>query len=333
MRLCILGASGLVGRNMLALLEDCSWLKDDPVLLTSTRSAGTELPFRGQVLSCREVGPESFSGMDVALFSAGGGTSRQWAPVARDAGCLVIDNSSAWRMDADAPLVVPEINGHLVRREPGIIANPNCSTIQIVMAVAPLDRLFGVQECHVTTLQAVSGAGQEAIAELERGAREYPDDAVGSVFPRPMAFNALPAIGAKTEDGSYEEESKVLHEMRRIMSRGDDLKITCTATRVPVISGHSAAVRLVCDRPVDLEAAAAKLAEVPGVIVTADPYDYHTAREAVASNEVYVGRLRPDPGNPNALLMWVVADNLRKGAAWNAVQIADLAAALPEIGA
>jgi len=327
MRTCILGASGLVGRAMLALVEDQPWLTEDPVLLTSARSAGQEIPFRGRTLTCRQVQPDSFDGLQLALFSAGGGTSRQWAPVARDAGCLVVDNSSAWRMDPASPLVVPEINGRLVGTGPGIIANPNCSTIQIVMAVAPLDAAFGVRECHVTTLQAVSGAGQAAVHELERQSRAYPAAEGSDIFPRPMAFNALPAIGQQTGDGSYEEESKVLNEMRRILDRGEDLQVTCTATRVPVMTGHSAAVRLVCDKPVDIEEAVRALKNFPGLIVTADPYDYHTAREAAGTNEVYVGRIRRDPGNQHGLLLWVVADNLRKGAAWNAVQIAATAAA------
>ena len=327
MRTAVLGASGLVGRKMLTLLENCSWLEGDPLLLTSARSAGTEIPFRGGMLTCREVSAESFAGIDLALFSAGGGTSRIWAPLAKAAGCVVVDNSSAWRMDPEVPLVVPEINGDRVLSRPGIIANPNCSTIQIAMAVSPLDKAFGVKECHVTTLQAVSGAGQEAVQELLRQAQNYPDDENSNgLFPRPMAFNALPAIGSKTEDGGYEEETKVLHEMRRIMDRTGDLHITCTATRVPVLTGHSAAIRVVCNQAVTAEDAVRQLETMPGLQVTADPHDYHTAREIADRNEVFVGRVRRDPGCENSLLMWVVADNLLKGAAWNAVQIATLLA-------
>lgn len=323
MRTAILGASGLVGRKMLTLLENCDWLEGDPVLLTSARSAGTEIPFRGKKLICREVSAEEFVGLKMALFSAGGETSRLWAPVAAAAGCVVVDNSSAWRMNPDVPLVVPEINGNLVQTRPEIIANPNCSTIQIVMAVSPLDRAFGVRECHVTTLQAVSGAGQEAVQELLVQTREYPDDRNDKgFFPRPMAFNALPAIGSQTENGAYEEETKVVHEMRRIMGRSDDLHVSCTATRVPVMEGHSAAIRIVCDGVVTPEDAVRVLKSMPGVCVTADPYDYHTAREIAGKNDVFVGRVRQDPGCDRSLLMWVVADNLLKGAAWNAVQIA-----------
>ncbi len=323
MRTAILGASGLVGRKMLSLLEDCPWLKGDPELLTSPRSAGQEIEFQGRNLTCRAVSAEVFSSLDLALFSAGGDASRTWAPVAKDAGCVVVDNSSAWRMDPQVPLVVPEINGTKLAAKPGVIANPNCSTIQIVMAVAPLDSAVGVKECHVTTLQAVSGAGQKAVQELLDQTGDYPIIKTGaSAYPRPMAYNALPAIGAKTENGGFEEETKVLHEMRRIMDRGLDLHISCTATRVPVLTGHSAAIRVVCDVPTTPAEAVKILQNTPGVQVVADPHDYHTAREIAGLNDVFVGRVRQDPGCDRSLLMWVVADNLLKGAAWNAVQIA-----------
>jgi len=324
MRVAILGASGLVGRKILNLLEDCPWISGDPVLLTSSRSAGLVIDFQGKKLVCREVSSDDFSKVDLAIFSAGGGTSRKWAPIAKDAGCIVVDNSSAWRMDPEAPLVVPEINGSKIEFKPGIIANPNCSTIQIVMAVAPLDQAFGVKECHVTTLQAVSGAGQAAVQELLDQTTEYPAVKKGeSAYPRAMAYNVLPAIGEKTENGSYEEESKVLHEMRRIMDRDLDLHITCTATRVPVLTGHSAAIRVVCGKPVTPSEAIEILQKAPGLQVVADPHDFHTAREIAGSNDVFVGRVRQDPGCDHSLLMWVVADNLLKGAAWNAVQIAE----------
>ncbi len=327
MRVGILGASGLVGRKMLRLLETCPWVEGDPLLLTSARSAGSELVFSGRTLACQEVNSSSFDNLDIVLFSAGGGTSLKWAPVAEKAGCVVIDNSSAWRMTAEVPLVVPEINPQRILLKPGIIANPNCSTIQIVMAAAPLDQAFGLRECHVTTLQAVSGAGQEAVQELLEQTRIYPKhEQKDSAYPRMMAFNALPAIGKQTEDGGYEEETKVLHEMRRIMDRQQDLHITCTATRVPVLHGHSAALRLVFDQPVSAQDAISVLEKTSGVKVVANPHDYHTAREIAGKNDVFVGRVRPDTGNPKALLMWVVADNLLKGAAWNAIQIANVLA-------
>ena len=328
MKTAILGASGLVGRTMLELLAERQWLSEPPRLLVSGRSAGAELPFRGEKLVCTEVGPDSFEGLDIVLFSAGGGPSRKWGPIAAAAGAQVVDNSSAWRMDSDTPLVVPEINGGLLRpvgpgSSGGIIANPNCSTIQIAMAVAPLDRVFGVRETQVTTLQAVSGGGQAALAELKaqnEGQAPGPD----SLFPRPMAHNVLPAIGAKEDDGSYEEEGKVGRELRKILGRGADLQVSCTATRVPVFNGHSAAVRVVCEKPVDQAAACDALAAWPGVVITRDPHDFATAQEMSGRNEVHVGRIRVEADNPHALLLWVVADNLLKGAAWNAVQIAEL---------
>ncbi len=327
MRTAVLGATGLVGRTMLGLLEDCAWVTGEPVALASARSAGAELTFRGRRLVCREVDQEAFAGVGVALFSAGGAVSRRWGPIAAAAGAWVVDNSSAFRMDPEVALVVPEINGDLVAPRAGsggIIANPNCSTIQIAMAVAPLAAAFGLAEVHATTLQAVSGAGQRAVAELERQATGDAPDL--TVFPRPIAANAIPAIGAPLADGTYEEEAKVRRELRRIL-RQDSLRVTCTATRVPVVTGHSAAVRVICRRPVDLEQAAAALAAWPGLEVAADAHGYATAREIAGRTVCHVGRLRRDPDDERGLLLWVVADNLLKGAAWNAVQIAGLLAA------
>jgi aspartate-semialdehyde dehydrogenase len=329
MKIAVLGATGLVGRTMLKLIEDRRWVTGDPVLLSSARGAGTSLPFRDRNLVCREVSAAAFEGVDIALFSAGGGPSRQWAPVAASAGAWVVDNSSAWRMDDTAPLVVPEINGRLVglagKGRGGIIANPNCSTIQIAMAVAPLDAVFEVTEAHVTTLQAVSGAGQAAVAEMESQEQGQAADPEGA-FPRQIFRNAIPAIGATLDDGSYEEETKVVREMRKILGRGRDLAVTCTATRVPVVTGHSAAVRLVCNKPVDPDQAVAALENWPGVEVEPKGHLFKTPLEMAGSTAVHVGRLRRDPENPHALMMWVVADNLLKGAAWNAIQIADLLA-------
>lgn len=330
MKVAILGATGLVGRTMLNLLENREWVDGDPVLLCSARGAGSQLGFAGRRLESREVCAADFEDVDIALFSAGGSASRQWGPVAAKAGAWVVDNSSAWRMEPGVSLVVPEINGHLVKalgtdHEGGIIANPNCSTIQIAMAVAPLDRAFKVRETQVTTLQAVSGAGQKAVAELENQENDVTGKSEG-VFPRPIHRNAIPAIGPALADGSFEEETKVVREMRKILERGDDLAVSCTAVRVPVATGHSAAMRLVCHEEVDLQKAAEVLESWPGVEVDADPHGYLTPLEIAGQPAVHVGRLRRDPGNRHALLLWVVADNLLKGAAWNALQIADLLA-------
>lgn len=326
MRVAVLGATGLVGRTMLKLLEDCAWVSGAPAVLASARSAGQRLPWRGDDLISRDVAAGSVRGFELALFSAGGGPSREWAPRFAAAGAVVIDNSSAWRQDPQVPLVVPEINGTLVDGlRAGIVANPNCSTIQVAQAVAPLEHAWGLDEVHVTTFQAVSGAGQKAVAELARqNAGEAPT--VG-VFPRPIARNVIPAIGAAAADGSYEEEAKVVRELRRILDRDEDLRVTCTAVRVPVVNGHGAAVRVVCSRPVTPAEARAALAAWPGVEVAADPLDYATPREVDGLTTVHVGRVRQDANDPRALLCWVVADNLLKGAAWNAVQIAARVAA------
>ena len=329
MKVAVLGATGLVGRTMLKLLEDRAWVSGDPVLLSSARGAGSKLEFAGRQLECKEVEAEDFQDVDIALFSAGGNPSRTWGPVAAEAGVWVVDNSSAWRMEEGVPLVVPEINGRLVKTtgkgNGGIIANPNCSTIQVAMAVAPLDELFGVREVHVTTLQAVSGAGQKAVAELERQEKNPAAEGI-DIFPRPIFRNAIPAIGAALPDGSFEEEDKVIRELKKILDRGDDLAVTCTATRVPVVTGHSAAMRLVCKEPVDLVRATDALNKWPGVEVDSDPHGFLTPREIAGRTTVHVGRLRAETNNPRALMLWVVADNLLKGAALNAVQIADLLA-------
>ncbi|MFT5233587.1 MAG: aspartate-semialdehyde dehydrogenase [Candidatus Krumholzibacteriia bacterium] len=330
MKIAILGATGLVGRKMLSLLSEQDWVTEAPLLLASPRSAGASQTFRGTELVCQAVAAEHFEAVDLALFSAGGDPSRHWGPIATAKGAWVVDNSSAWRMDEETPLVVPEINGALVREIKNgpaqIIANPNCSTIQIVQAVAPIDREFRVNEVQVTTLQAVSGAGQSAVAELTQQ-NEGADRQAASSFPRTMAHNVVPAIGAAAPAGMFEEEEKVVQEMRKIMSRRNDLKVSCTAVRVPVYNGHSAAVRVVCDRPVDLETAHNVLSNWPGVIAEKDPHQFLTPLEMSGRHEVHVGRVRRDPDNPHALLMWVVADNLLKGAALNAVQIAALIAA------
>ena len=329
MKVAVLGATGLVGRTMLKMIEGRPWVTGDPVLLCSSRGAGTKLEFNGRSLECREVTADGFKDVDIALFSAGGGPSKTWAPVAAGAGAWVVDNSSAFRMTAGVPLVVPEINGQLVSRAEGnsggIIANPNCSTIQIAMAVAPLDQAFGVTEAHVTTLQAVSGAGQAAVVEMENQEQGHPPNEDG-VFPRQIFRNAIPAIGSALDDGSFDEEAKVVRELRKILGRSADLAVSCTATRVPVVTGHSAAVRLVCEKPVELKQAATALAQWPGVEVDPDPHGFLTPLEIAGTTTVHVGRLRQDPDNPHALLLWVVADNLLKGAAWNAVQIAELLA-------
>ena len=333
MRTAVLGASGLVGRTMLDLLARQPWIGEPPVALTSERSAGTRLPFRQGEVVCQPVGAGVWPGVRLAIFSAGATASRRWAPVAAQAGAWVVDNSSAWRGADSAPLVVPEVNGHLVplldesAGPGGIIANPNCSTIQVALPCAALHRLAGLREVHVTTMQAVSGAGQQGIAEL-RGqaaalaAGEQPGaDRPGRVFARRIAANCVPEIGAIGDDGFFTEEDKVHTELRKILDL-PALAVSCTAVRVPIWNGHAAAVRVVLERPSTREELVAALDAHPGLTCDEDPGNYHTPAEASGDTQVHVGRLRLEPGRQDAVLFWVVADNLLKGAAWNAVQIA-----------
>ncbi len=331
MKTAVLGATGLVGRTMLSLLENCPWLDDAPLALTSARSAGTPLSFRGRELICADAATTDFRALDLALFSAGAAASRRYAPPAAEAGVWVIDNSSAWRQDPAVALVVPEINGARLPapgdRAGGIIANPNCSTIQIAMALAPLQRAIGLKEVHVCTWQAVSGAGQAGVDELTRQSdpadgEERSRVAATGAFPRPIAGNVIPEIGPPEADGSFDEESKVERELRKILELAD-LPVTCTATRVPVWNGHSVAARVVLDGPVDCGRITAILERWPGLEVSADPHDYRTPVEMSGRRAVHVGRLRRDPNRGDALLCWIVADNVLKGAAWNAVQIAE----------
>ncbi len=335
MRTAVVGASGLVGRLMLELLAQRRWVEGRPVALTTARSAGTTVPFGGGELVCRDLADGfDWSSVDLVLMSAGRTASREHAPAAAAAGCWVVDNSSAWRMDPAVPLVVPEINADRLPSAPGaIVANPNCSTIQVALAVAPLQAAFGLRACHVTTFQAVSGAGAAGQAELAAQMRETAADLVpgrptprpataGAVFPRTIAGNVVPAIGPPEPDGGYEEEGKVVRELRRILD-APGLAVTCTAVRVPSWNGHGAAVRVVCERPVDRAAAVAALRGFPGIVVAEDPHAYATPLEVDGGDAVHVGRVRGEPGRDDVLLLWVVADNLRKGAALNALQIAD----------
>ncbi|MFH1842687.1 MAG: aspartate-semialdehyde dehydrogenase [bacterium] len=343
MHIAVLGASGLVGRTMVQCLAAQSWVDEPPLLLCSSHSAGQQVPFREQVLSCHDAALHDCSNVELALFSAGAAASRLYGPLFSEAGAWVVDNSSAFRMTAGVPLVVPEVNAALVpalgsdaAAGGGIIANPNCSTIQIVVPLAALDQAFGLREAHVTTLQSVSGAGQRAVDELQRQARGAVAQETGSadvaseaatsgLFPRFIAANVIPAIGTAMPDGSFEEEDKVVRETRKILDR-PGLAVSCTATRVPVLRGHGAAVRVILSRKVTPAEAAEALTRWPGMVVDPDPHGYRTPLEIAGLNPIHVGRLRADPCRDDALLFWVVADNLLKGAAWNAVQIVELLA-------
>jgi aspartate-semialdehyde dehydrogenase len=319
MKVAVLGATGAVGRTMLEILEERAFPVDELVPLASERSAGSTIAWRGRNWTVRVPSAEAFAGCDIALFSAGASRSREWAPVAAQQGAVVIDNSSAWRMDAQVPLVVPEVNGARTRERPkGIIANPNCSTIQLVVALEALRRAAGLRRVVVTTFQSVSGAGQKGIDTLNAELQEQtPAD---SPFVAPIAHNVLPFIGARGADGWNEEEQKIRLETRKILEL-PELAIAATCVRVPVRVGHSVSATAELDRPLTMEQACAAFDRMPGLEIERERDPLPT--EVAGTDTVRVGHLRVDPDYPNVLHIWVVADNLRKGAATNAVQIAE----------
>jgi aspartate-semialdehyde dehydrogenase len=328
-KVAVVGATGAVGQELLALLESRNFPVASLLPLASARSAGTTVTFRGEAVRVEEATPDSFKGIDIVFFAATGTLSKELAPAAVKAGATVIDKSSTWRMDPSVPLVVPEINAHALKGHKGLIASPNCTTIGLVMALQPLHQLSPLRRVIVTTMQAVSGTGKEAVEELEEqavawagGARD--GELAHQVYKRQIAFNVLPYAETFTESGYNTEELKLLHETRKIMGL-PDLQVTMTCTRVPVMVGHSESVLIETESPISPEAARAALEAFPGVKVVDDPlrFVFPTAIDVAGQDETYVGRIRPDLSNPNGLWLWVVSDNLRKGAALNAVQIAE----------
>jgi aspartate-semialdehyde dehydrogenase len=326
----ILGASGAVGQEMLKVLEENQFPASEVRLLASERSAGRRLPFRGRLLEVQAVTPESFDGVHVALFSAGAGVSQKWAPIAAGKGAIIVDNTSAFRMDADVPLVVPECNLHTLSTIPArrIIANPNCSTIQMVQVLKPLHERLGIERLVIATYQSVSGKGAEAIAELKAQSRAILDgrgDFPMEEFPHQIAFNVLPHIDVFLENGYTKEEMKMVQETRKILEAAS-MRVTATCVRVPVLRGHSEAVNVEFAKAAPVALVRELVAAVPNVVVVDDPArnDYPLPIYCEGRNETYVGRLRQDISVPGdkAVDMWIVSDNLRKGAAWNAVQIA-----------
>ncbi len=329
--IAVAGATGVVGRQMLRVLEDRDFPVKELKLLASERSKGMRLPFRGEEVEVEVLAEDSFKGIDIALFSAGGGTSKKFAPCAAADGCVVVDNSSAWRMDPEVPLVVPEVNPGDAARHKGIIANPNCSTIQMVVVLKPLHDAATIKRVVVSTYQAVSGAGRDALVELEAQTRAVlaGEAPVCEIFPHPIAFNCLPQIPQSGEafmgNGYSTEEMKMVNETKKIL--GDDrVRVTATTVRVPVHTSHSEAVNVETEKKLTADQAREILAAAPGVVVQDDPagYVYPLATEAVGKYDTFVGRIREDLSHPSALDMWVVSDNLLKGAALNAVQIAEL---------
>jgi aspartate-semialdehyde dehydrogenase len=331
MNIAVAGATGAVGNQMIRCLEEMDFPINSVAFLASSRSVGRQLRFKGDLVDVKELKEDSFKGFDIALFSAGGGTSEKFAPFAARDGCVVVDNSSAWRMDPQVPLVVPEVNPHAIAQHTakGIIANPNCSTIQMVVALHPIHKKYGIKRIVVSTYQAVSGTGKKAIDELFDQTRaminflEYEKKA----YPHRIAFNCLPHIDTFLGNGYTKEEMKMVNETRKIME-DDSIAVTATTVRVPVFFGHSESVNIETHEPVSVESVRALLENAPGVQVMDDPGKnlYPLATDAAGQDLTLVGRIRQDESIPNGINMWIVADNIRKGAATNTVQIAQILA-------
>ncbi len=323
----VVGATGAVGREMLKTLEQRNFPATEVIALASARSAGSTVPFQGRELLVKELKEDSFAGIDIAIFSAGGGTSQKYSPHAVKAGCVVVDNSSAWRMDERCPLVVPEVNSHDLENHNGIIANPNCSTIQMVVALKPLHDAAKIRRVVVSTYQAVSGTGQKGIEDLDRQVRGLfnMQEVECRTYPYQIAFNCLPHIDVFLENDYTKEEMKMVHETVKIM--GDPgIKVTATTVRVPVFYGHSEAVNVETEKKLTAKEARVILSRAPGVRVLDNPSEkiYPMPIDAAGEDEVFVGRIREDESIANGLNLWVVADNIRKGAALNTVQIAEV---------
>ena len=325
-RVAIVGATGLVGQEFIKVLEQRNFPMASILLLASDRSAGKKLFVTHREIEVEETTPESFKKVDVALFSAGAETSRYFSPIAAQSGAVVVDNSSVFRMTPAVPLVVPEVNPEDIKWHKGIIANPNCSTIQMVVALYPLHKVNPVKRIIVDTYQGVSGTGSAAVEELTMQAKQVLEGqtAIPHVYPHQIAFNILPEIDVFLDNGYTKEEWKMVEETRKIM-HADDIAISATCVRVPVFTGHSMAIHIEFSQPMSPDEAQRILAQAPGIKLLDDPTIslYPQPWSAAGTDEVFVGRIRRDASHPNGLVMWVVADNLRKGAALNAVQIAE----------
>lgn len=325
----VVGATGVVGRTMIQILNEREFPLDELRLLASGRSAGRSVIADGRTLEIAEAVPDAFDGVDIALFSAGADVSRELAPAAVACGATVIDNSSAWRMDPNIPLVVSQVNPDDLEGHPGIVANPNCSTMQLAPVLMALRDTVGIERVVVDTYQSVSGTGADALAELEGQIRAHVagEPKTATVYPHPIAFNALPEIDVFLPNGYTKEEWKLVNENRKILDM-PDLRISCTAVRIPVFVSHSEAVHVETRDPITPERARKLFAAVPGVLVQDDPaaHDYPLATEAAGRDEIFVGRVRRDVSidGDRGLAFWVVSDNLRKGAATNAVEIAEV---------
>jgi aspartate-semialdehyde dehydrogenase len=325
----VVGATGAVGNEMVSILQERHFPVRQLKLLASTRSSGTQMEFKGKQHTVEVLDENSFGGMDIGLFSAGGSVSEKFAPVAGKAGCVVIDNTSAFRMDPQCPLVVPEVNPHAIAQysQKNIIANPNCSTIQMVVALKPIHDVARIKRIVVSTYQAVSGTGKRAIHELEDQVlaiynnREVPRQ----VYPHQIAFNCLPHIDVFFDNGYTKEEIKMVNETKKIME-DDSIRITATTVRVPVFYSHSESVNIETEKKLTADQVREILSKAPGVVVVDNPKknEYPLAIHATGKDETFVGRIREDESIPNGINLWIVSDNIRKGAALNAVQIAEI---------
>lgn len=321
-KLAVVGATGMVGRTFLKVLSERNFPIDKLYLFASSRSAGSTLSYNGKDYEVEELKEDSFDrGIDIALFSAGGNTSLKYAEIAASKGCIVVDNSSAWRMDPEIPLVVPEVNPEDIKWNKGIIANPNCSTIQAVVALKPLDMAYGIERIVYSTYQAVAGAGMGGYKDLENGIKGEPP----RKFPYPIAFNILPHIDVFMENRYTKEEMKMVNETRKILHR-PELRVTATTARVPVYYGHSESINVELKKSFELEDIFQLYRRSPGIILADDPekLKYPMPIDCAGRDEVFVGRIRRDESLESGINLWVVADNIRKGAATNAVQIAEL---------
>ena len=327
-RVAVAGATGNVGREMLDILAERQFPVSEVIALASSRSIGTEVSFGDKTLTCKALDTFDFSNVDICLMSAGGDVSKQYSPRIGAQGCVVIDNSSAWRYDSDVPLIVPEVNADAVKgfTKKHIIANPNCSTAQLVVALKPLHDAAGIKRVVVSTYQSVSGAGKEGMDELFSQTRAIftSDQVEGKKFPKRIAFNVIPHIDVFMEDGFTKEEWKMMAETKKILD--PKIRLTATCVRVPVFIGHSESVNVEFERPISADEAREILRAAPGCLVIDkhEPGGYITPHEAAGEDATYISRIREDATVENGLAFWCVSDNLRKGAALNAIQIAEV---------
>jgi aspartate-semialdehyde dehydrogenase len=336
-RVGVVGATGAVGTTILEVLAERGFPASEVVAYTSERSAGREVAYNGSAVRCQTLSADSIEGLDLVLSSAGGAVSAEWAPKLVAAGAVVVDNTSYWRMQEGVPLVIAEVNPDAATGHKGIVANPNCSTMQMVVALAPIQRQVGIDRIVVSTYQSVSGTGQSAVEELRGQTKAVldGDEPRPSVYAHPIAFNAIPQVETFKEGDDYTtEERKLMGETRKILGVGEELGISATCVRVPVFTGHSQSVNIETAEDLSPEACRELLSSAPGVTVVDNPSQgvYPLATAAAGQDQVLVGRIRRDPSRERCLNLWIVGDNLRKGAATNAVQIAELLAERDLIG-